>query len=264
MSLYSSITENLQFVAPEFYKNRYFKKLKNLHYANVLQRNVKPELLWLRSRLQRSDVFLDVGANTGSYLYVLENVLRHQNIYGFEPNKRLWSRLKRIFPEMNILPLALSDTNTFAQFKVPVLNGKRVNSRGTLRTDFKESNESGSEINEVKVIQLDDWVEIDHIKRLNFIKIDVEGNELKTLRGARKTIEKFRPEMMVEIEQRHHSQTILEIIREIESWRYASFYLERPSFELKPVTEDFLKKQQENEVKDKSNYINNIIFIPKK
>ncbi len=35
----------------------------------------------------------------------------------------------------------------------------------------------------------------------NFIKIDVEGCELKVLKGAAKTIEKFRPKMVIEVNE---------------------------------------------------------------
>jgi FkbM family methyltransferase len=38
-------------------------------------------------------------------------------------------------------------------------------------------------------------------KKLDFIKIDVEGYELEILKGATKTIQKFKPKMLIEINQ---------------------------------------------------------------
>ena len=64
-----------------------------------------------------------------------------QNIYAFEPNKSLNRRLKRLFPKVKLFSVALSDENTVAEFKIPVLKGEKVNSRGTLQTDFREENE---------------------------------------------------------------------------------------------------------------------------
>ena len=52
---------------------------------------------------------------------------------------------------------------------------------------------------EVDVITLDDFVDQNAIKSIDFIKIDVEQNELKTLKGARKTLEKFKPILMLEV-----------------------------------------------------------------
>ena len=264
MSIYSNIAEKLQYIAPNYYKQRFFKNLKDLNSENILSRKVEPELVWIKHYLHKSDVFMDIGANVGAYLYQLEDQLIHHNIIGFEPNKRLHLRLRRIFPDMRIFSLALSDSNTTAHFKVPVMNGKKIHSRGTLMTDLKEEGESDAEIIEVKVLRLDDWAEIEHINKLNFIKIDVEGNELQTLRGAEKTIKKFRPTLMVEIEQRHHEEPVWNIISEIENWNYTAHFLNRETMKPERMTKEFLETQNSENLKNYGHYINNIIFIPVK
>jgi len=262
MSLYQRIAEKLQYISPNFYKKRYFKSLNNLTKDNFSSRNVEPELVWIKEFLPKNAVILDIGANVGTFLYQLENKLDHENIYAFEPNKKLYRRLKRLFPAMRIFPLALSDENTTAEFKVPVINGKMVASRGTLNTDYKEKGEEKSYTEKVKVIKLDEWAAIEHFKKLDFIKIDVEGNEMKTLKGAKQIISKFSPTLMVEMEQRHHQTPIWDEISEVESWGYDANYLNRNTFELKKLTEEILLKNISDE-KNKTEYINNIIFIPK-
>ncbi|MDQ0595219.1 FkbM family methyltransferase [Chryseobacterium ginsenosidimutans] len=262
MSLYQRIAEKLQFISPSFYKNRYFKSLNNLNKDNFSTRNVEPELVWIKEFLHKNAVILDIGANVGTFLYQLENRLNHENIYAFEPNKKLYRRLKRLFPAMTVLPLALSDENTTAEFKVPIINGKMIASRGTLNTDYKEKGEEESYTEKVKVIKLDDWAAIEYFNRLDFIKIDVEGNEMKTLYGAKKIIKQFTPTLMVEMEQRHHETPIWKEISEVESWGYDAKYLNRNNFELEKLTEEILLKNISDE-KNKTEYINNIIFIPK-
>ena len=264
MSIYTALADKLQYVSPQFYKERFFKKLKGLNSENVIERKVEPELLWIKDYLKKGDVFMDIGSNVGAYLYRLEDRLNHQNIFGFEPNKKLYFRLKRIFPDMRIFALALSNENSEAEFKIPVMKGKKVHSRGTLKTEMKEDDEAASEIQKVKVLRLDDWAEIDHITKLNFIKIDVEGNELQTLLGAEKTIKKFKPTLMVEIEQRHHEEPVWNIISQIENWGFSANYLDRNSLDLKRLTQAFLEKQNAEHVKNYEHYINNIIFVPEK
>ncbi|ALR29473.1 methyltransferase FkbM [Chryseobacterium sp. IHB B 17019] len=262
MSLYQRIAEKLQYISPNFYKKRYFKKLNNLNKDNFSARNVEPELVWIKEYLPKKAVILDIGANVGTFLYQLENTLDHEHIFAFEPNKNLYRRLKRLFPRMRIFPLALSDENTTAEFKVPVINGKKIASRGTLNVDYKEKGEEKSYTEKVKVIKLDDWAAIEHFKRLDFIKIDVEGNEMKTLLGAKKIIRQFAPTLMVEMEQRHHSTPIWNEISEVESWGYEAKYLNRTHFRLEKITEEILLNNT-NDEKNKKEYINNIIFIPK-
>ena len=168
-----------------------------------------------------------------------------------------------MFPKVNLFSVALSDENTVAEFKIPVLKGEKVNSRGTLQVDFHEENEEKFVIEKVKVVKLDDFEPLKKLEKLDFIKIDVEGNEMKTLRGAKETILKYQPVLMVEMEQRHHQETLWNLISEVESWGFTANYLDRETFGLKKLTEEFINSQDAVFVKDYKNYINNIIFIAK-
>lgn len=263
MSLYQRIAENLQFVAPQFYKKRYFKNLKNITRENFSERNIEPELLWIKDYLKNDAVFLDIGANAGSFIFQLENKLSPKNIFAFEPNADLYTRLKRIFPKANIFPLALSDKNEIATFKVPIIKGKKYNTRGTLQLDYREIDETKHVLQQVKVMKLDDWAEQENLTKIDFIKIDVEGNEMQTLRGAKDIIEKFQPSMMVEMEQRHHSEPLYQLISEIENWGYQTFFLNRKTFNLEKLDEKIIFENSERTVGTKQAYINNMIFIPK-
>jgi hypothetical protein len=59
--------------------------------------------------------------------------------------------------------------------------------------------DDGHVIVEVDVRTLDEY----DIRNVCFIKIDVEGHELDVLKGAARTIDRERPTLLVEIEQRH-------------------------------------------------------------
>lgn len=262
MSVYSKLAENLQYISPTYYKSRFFKKLKGLSAQNLLERKVEPEFLWIKEVLEKNSVFIDMGANVGAYLYTLENHLKPENIYAFEPNPQLFKRLKRLFPEFNLLSFALSDVSTIAEFKIPVINGEKVHTRGTLQTSIKEKNEEKTILQKVEVKPLDDLNL--NLKNLSFIKIDVEGNEMQTLRGARKTIEEYRPILMVEMEQRHHQENLWTLISEIIDWGYSANYLDRQTLQPKTLTEEFLNQQNPDNVKNYKDYINNIIFLPRK
>ncbi|MGS0748883.1 FkbM family methyltransferase [Halpernia sp. GG3] len=61
---------------------------------------------------------------------------------------------------------------------------------------------------EVKVQTLDSWILDKNISKIDLIKIDVEGNEMKTLRGAKESISRFKPILLVEMEQRHHKENL--------------------------------------------------------
>ena len=261
MSVYSKLAENLQYISPSYYKSRFFKKLKGLTAQNLLERKVEPEFFWIKEILGKDSVFMDVGANVGAYLYTLENHLNLENIFAFEPNQQLFKRLKRLFPKVNLFSVALSDISTIAEFKIPVINGEKVHTRGTLQTSIKEKNEEKTILQKVEVKPLDE-LNI-NLKNLDFIKIDVEGNEMQTLRGAKKTIEKYKPILMVEMEQRHHKENLWTLISEIADWGYSVNFLDRKTLQPKLLTEEFLNQQNPDNVKNYKDYINNIIFLPR-
>ena len=262
MSLYQKFTNQFQFITPKFYKKRYFKNLENLSKENYNVRNIEPELIWIKEYLNTDSVMIDIGANNGSFIYQLESKLLPQNIFAFEPNEKLYSRLCRIFPESKIYKVALSDRIGNTVFKIPIIKGKIYNSRGTLRINYKEENEEKHNLLYVKMTTLDEWQNSEQLTKLDFIKIDVEGNEMHTLDGAKNIIKKLHPTLMVEMEQRHHSESIINLVKKIEEWNYTAFFLNRSTFKLEKVQKNILNQQNENVLVNKTDYINNFIFIP--
>ncbi len=54
-----------------------------------------------------------------------------------------------------------------------------------------------SQENIIKVTSLDDFVEENKIKKIDFIKMDVEGAELNILKGAKKMLSNFKPNLSI-------------------------------------------------------------------
>jgi len=69
----------------------------------------------------------------------------------------------------------------------------------------------------VSLRRLDDY----EFRDVSFIKIDVEGHEQRVIRGATETLERERPVILVEIEQRHlGSVPIITVFRQFEALGY--------------------------------------------
>ena len=65
-----------------------------------------------------------------------------------------------------------------------------------------------------------------HFKnKISFIKIDVEGHEIQVINGAKNLIKKFKPNLMIEIEERHSKNNLDETISYICSFGYQVFCL---------------------------------------
>ena len=126
----------------------------------------------------------------GHYTYKLEQLTESKNIYVFDPIPENYIFLKKIFKQCNIYKYALSDKSSISKFKIPIINKKLLHTRGKLNFDIIEKNEDGYKTIDVECKTLDLFVENEKIHRLNFIKIDVEGNELKVLQGGIQSIKK--------------------------------------------------------------------------
>jgi len=78
-------------------------------------------------------------------------------------------------------------------------------------------------IHKVKLGKLDDIL---ISNRIGFIKIDVEGHEKNVLEGAKNLIKKNKPNLLVEIEERHSQLKVEDTINFINNLGYKSYYFD--------------------------------------
>ena len=107
-------------------------------------------------------------------------------------------------------------------------------------TVHQENNLSNTKFHsfEVKKINLDAY-NFDY--KIGFIKIDVEGHELDIINGAKKLILENKPNLLVEIEERHTGIPNIEVINEIKKFGYNCFSL-NDQFELDLINDNNINK----------------------
>lgn len=154
----------------------------------------------LYSLVKPEQIIFDVGGNIGDtalhFAQIQNNIGK---IYCFEPVPVLFERLKKnvsinSFTNINIQNIALSDKREDLFFNLP----KAQNSSGIFL-----SHTASEESKKVHSLTLDDFCSENKIEKLDLIKIDVEGFELKVLMGAMQTLKKFKPKMFIEINDTH-------------------------------------------------------------
>lgn len=247
-------------IAPSYIKRRVFAHYQSLNWKTLSRSEFDAELLLLEFLLNKNSVFFDIGTNKGEYAYYAEKLMNPENIYLFEPEKKLNKQLQAIFNNCQVDNLALSDNKGTHQFKIPVINGVVDNCLSSLEIDNKEDNETETIIYEVKTDTLDNFTREKNILP-DLIKIDVEGHELSVLKGAENFISEHHPTLIIEIEQRHHKNTNIESV--FESFKvkgYQCYYYSKKQSQLF----SYENKTHLTNTKDyfgKIDYINNYIFI---
>jgi FkbM family methyltransferase len=152
----------------------------------------------LTARLGDDSVFLDVGSYFGYYsLEVARRTHGLARVFAFEPvpaNYRLLMENIGLNEFKNIrgVQLAVSDIAGEVRFEIPPDDNRGI---GKIATD----GDAPELLVTVNATTLDQFVEEQGIARLDAMKIDVEGAEVRVLRGARASIRKFRPVMVIEL-----------------------------------------------------------------
>jgi FkbM family methyltransferase len=160
--------------------------------------NLEPEL-WLVPRLLgEGGLAIDIGANAG--IWSLQFARFTKRVHAFEPNPICLRQLARVLPpRVTVHGYALSDHIGTAALRFDPDN----TGVGTIEQANQLRDNPGIkhlDLIEVKVTRLDTF----DFAGVGLIKIDVEGHEESVLRGAQKIIQRDRPTVIVEIEERHN------------------------------------------------------------
>ena len=214
------------------------------------------ELVW-RSQVRSGDLtaaladhftgdgatVVDIGASWGLFSYHLARLVGGAGaVFSYEPhpvNKPVLEKLAKARPNVRFRPVAVSDLTGRADLRVPVFGSRHVTAQSSLAHGF--DGQRGVRVEKVTVptVRLDDEV---GGRRVDLVKIDVEGHEMSVLRGASVTLRKYLPTMLIEIEQRHLDCPIKDVFAEINDIGYVLYFIDGPA--LRPISEFDLEKHQ--------------------
>jgi len=155
------------------------------------------ETRFVEAVLQPGDVFVDVGANVGWFTLLASTIVGETGrIHAFEPRAETGD-----YFEKTVMLNRLQDQVTVYRYGLADGEGQ-----GCLNWAKDTDNPGGSfladdvasermETQSVALRQLDQL----GLQRVDFMKVDVEGAEMRVFRGARATLERCRPMILSEL-----------------------------------------------------------------
>jgi FkbM family methyltransferase len=176
----------------------------------------EPELRLLPALCDPRRIAVDVGANRGYFTYFLSR--RATLTHAFEPIPELAERLKADFPEKVVVHnIALSDEAGEAVLRIP-----QNTAQAGMATLERDNALAGLQTREIRIQKkrLDEL----GLGPVGFIKIDVEGHEGAVLAGARQLLERDRPNLLIEIEERHKPGSLGQVLALLGPLGYRGFY----------------------------------------
>lgn len=171
------------------------QRIERLMWAGAYEREL---VAFLKKIVKPGTTVLDVGANVGYIAAIAARLVGPEGlVHAFEPNPECYERLTRnlaVFPQANAHRLAISDEAGTQPLYLSENSqedgwGSLLKAGGTVRNTM-----------DVAVTSIDCFLSTYGLQRtVHLIKIDIEGNEMHALRGARRLIEKDRPAIIVEL-----------------------------------------------------------------
>jgi len=138
--------------------------------------------------IKEGDTVIDCGALYGDHSLAYANkVGTYGTVLAFEVNPEAYEclyRNMRDVPQVKIYQVGLGEKNE-------LLTIRQSQNAGASFIDHDET----ISLPTIRVNALDDM----NLSRLDFFKLDVEGYELKALKGARQTLIRLRPKVLMEI-----------------------------------------------------------------
>jgi FkbM family methyltransferase len=193
----------------------------------------EPEVHELPRLVEPGSVAVDVGALLGDYAYSLCRLVGPTGLVVCVEPQRSFARLlrkaaARLRLPMTVVECALSSRAGEAEIIVPEVDGRRMFGFASIVPGHDTAEADGKRA-WVALRRLDDVIAglaLGPGKRVSFLKVDVEGHELEVFQGATETLARYRPNLLVEIEQRHSPVPIAETFAFLEAQGYTGSYLE--------------------------------------
>jgi len=163
--------------------------------------------------VNHGDVCFDIGANIGIYSVIFSKLSgQDTNTHSFEPVAHIRNRLTMNaklngFDDIHVNAFALGatpETTNMNQVKEGVFRGGT--SSFLKNENWQSLSESDFEAVPVEIKTLDSYASNKNLKKINFLKIDVEGFEWNVLQGAQETLKRFKPHILMEYDFDRHNE----------------------------------------------------------
>jgi FkbM family methyltransferase len=200
-----------------------FRETGNLEYMKSFTTRLDDMYFESFLKLKNKPTFLDLGALDGkNSLDFIKKYNNYKEVLAIEPLPLYAKKIAEIanqYRDITVLEYAISDVKEFSTLYVT------DNGSSSTLIDQKK----GSPVL-VKCETIDNLVKVHDISP-DFIKMDIEGYEMKALRGGKETIKRFKPALAVSV---YHNTDHL-----LDSWALLRKLVPSYKFYIRHYTEGF-------------------------
>lgn len=201
----SALEKTLELFEDKFSEKTFTARIKTIITGNSGYLPVSDHLEYFHPAVapEEGDFMIDGGVSDMVEIQklMLQAVGSKGQIFGFEPIPDMAAKAARhlsAWPNYHLEPAGLSNKSGFAWF-------------ANLRDSSHLVNQSSQAAGQIRcqLTSIDEFLAQNHIRRLDCIKLDIEGAELLALQGASESIRKYHPKLIICLY--HKPQDLFEI-----------------------------------------------------
>jgi FkbM family methyltransferase len=166
---------------------------RTLYFTGAYEPGV---LRFLTDESRAGDGVLDAGAHVGVHALALARHLRERGgrVIAFEPAPDSFAKLTRAaaLNEVDVTAVQAALARAPGRFELFAKPGYGVADAGVRSRDA-----TGERVATVQAVRFDDWAAAAGLSRLDLVKLDVEGDELRALQGMERSLRELRPRALV-------------------------------------------------------------------
>lgn len=154
----------------------------------------------IKSKLNKGDIFIDIGAYVdGWYSFIAaKSVGEKGKVYAFEPHPEYFERFKENI-KINKLKNIIATRVAIGNKNGLIFLYEAVGTSSVVEKHTKgQPGVTGKKL-KVHMVKMDSYIKEAKIKKVNFVKIDVEGFEMQVLLGMQKTLANYSPALLIEV-----------------------------------------------------------------
>ncbi len=171
---------------------------KNLE-ANIYTLKYSTSIIHIEKILKGklNPIILDVGSHRGETINKILLLNKNSILYCFEPSKSNYKFIKNKYKKMDnihIFNIGLGNKKQIAKFyenkASPISSFKKLDLKNQIESSWGIKNIKYSKVYNSSINTIDSWLKEKSIKKIDILKIDVQGSELDVIKGSKETLNK--------------------------------------------------------------------------
>lgn len=155
------------------------------------------QLSYFSEKSSRQLLIFDVGGNIGQYALLLDEYIKNKKLYSFEPSKNSFRKLQENTKNIqNYFPKNFWFSDAEWELNLFYSEGEGWDTHNSCAslyknniTDFVSKNVIEEKI---ALKTIDNFCESENISNIDYLKIDIEGNEFRALQWAKNMLSEWR------------------------------------------------------------------------